>query len=183
MNMTRIALASIAAVCAAAAPGGWTEPVEVRHDDALCVAYQARLDGEFLVIRAVLGAGWHTFAMDNKRRADEKLAGKPTLSVDRATEIAVSGGLATAGPWSQSPPKDFSRPELRWFSWGFDKQALFVAKARRPQSGPARIAIRGQACTDSICKNIDVAIPLPPAVANRDSAAEALDLKALVPVR
>jgi hypothetical protein len=54
------------ALATAAPPGEWSNPVEVRHDENLCVSYQARLDGPFLVVRATLGSGWHTFAMDNK---------------------------------------------------------------------------------------------------------------------
>jgi hypothetical protein len=163
---------------AAAAAGVWTAPVEVRHEDAVCVSYQARLDGPYLLVRANVGEGWHTFAMDNQKRAAEKLAGKPALSVDKATEIAASGGLQVDGPWYQTAPRDFSRPELRWFSWGFEKQAVFAAKVRR--TGAASLRVRGQACTETICKNIDVTIPLP---AGANSAGAELDLKQLVAVR
>ena len=138
-----IAAGWMAAGVEAAGPGEWTAPVEVRHEDALCISYQARLDSGYLTVRATLGPGWHTFAMDNKRRVDEKLAGKPALSVDRATEIVPSGGWQTVGPWYQSPPKDFSRPELRWFSWGFEGHAEFVTKAQRTGAGPGRMALRG----------------------------------------
>lgn len=172
-----------AARVAVSPPGPWSDAAEVRHDDALCISYQARLDGPYLVVRAVLGPGWHTFAMDNQRRADEKLAGKPPLSIDRATEISSSGGLDVVGPWSQSPPKDFSRPELRWFSWGFEKQALFVARVRRSGEGPARIAIRGQTCRETICKNVNVALSLRLAGINPDSRLAEIDWKNLVPVR
>ena len=158
----------------------WTPPVEVRHEDAVCVAYQARLDGPYLVVRAAVGKGWHTFAMDNQKRAAEKLAGKPALSVDKATEIAVSGGLEIDGPWHQTAPKDFSRPELRWFSWGFEQQAVFAAKVRRAGAGAASLRVRGQACTETICKNIDVTIPLPVAA---EPAASEIDLKQLVAVQ
>ena len=58
--------------------------------------------------------------MDNRIRAEEKLAGKKSLGIDHPTEIKVSGGLEVEGPWHQTNPKDFSRPELRWFSWGFE---------------------------------------------------------------
>ncbi|HEY2011986.1 MAG TPA: hypothetical protein VGH38_00735 [Bryobacteraceae bacterium] len=174
-----IALVAIAA--AAPRPSDWTEAVEVRHEDDVCISYRARLDGQFLVVRATLGPGWHTFAMDNKQRADEKLDGKPALSVDRATEIASAAGLEIVGPWYQSPPKDFSRPELRWFSWGFDKQALFIAKVRRSRGSSAGLTLRGQACTATICKNIDVAISLP--LGKPDTAPSEINLKDLVQVR
>ncbi len=70
--------------------GDWTSPVEVRHDVQKCVSYRARLTGDFLVIQATHEAGWHTFAMDNKLRAQEKLAGKRSLGIDSPTEIAVT---------------------------------------------------------------------------------------------
>jgi hypothetical protein len=164
---------------AAAAASVWTTPVEVRHEDAVCVAYQARLDGPYLTVRATVGPGWHTFAMDNQKRAAERLAGKPALSVDKATEIAASGGLEVEGPWYQTAPKDFSRPELRWFSWGFDRQAVFAVRARRTGAA-ASLRVRGQACTETICKNIDVTIALP---AGQAAAASELDLKQLVQVQ
>ena len=168
-------------VCAAASwAGEWSDPVEVHHDDDLCLSYRAKLNGEYLIVRASIEPGWHTFAMDNKRRADEKLAGKKSLGIDRPTEIALSG-LQASGPWRQSAPEDFSKPELRWFSWGFERQALFVVKVRR-SGAAARLAIRGQACTETICRNIDVAISLPVAKMKTDDSPE-IEWKDLVPVR
>jgi hypothetical protein len=179
-----LAMVVLGIACAAVAfAADWTDPVEVRQELKLCVAYRARLNGQFLVIQALHGTGWHTYAMDNKHRAQEKLAGKRSLGIDRPTEIGLTEGLELAGPWYQSPPKDFSKPELRWFSWGFEGQALFVAKARRSGAGPARIAIRGQACTEATCKNIDVEISVPLAEAQTDAAASVIDFKTLVQVR
>jgi len=175
--MTKLALFFIAA--AAVHAGDWSQPFEVRHEDALAVSYQARFDGPYLVVRATVGPGWHTFAMDNKRRAEEKLAGKQALSVDRATEITPVAGVSVAGPWMQSPPKDFSRPELRWFSWGFEHQAVFATKAQ-PKGGAAKLRLQGQACTDTICKNIYVSIAVPAA---KSSTAPEVSLKELVEVR
>ena len=166
----------------AAYAGDWTAPVEVRHELTRCVSYRARVTGEFLVIQATLEPGWHTFAMDNKRRAEEKLAGRRSLGIDLPTEIKLTEGLELAGPWYQSPPKDFSKPELRWFSWGFEAQALFVAKVRRSGAGPARITVRAQACAKTICKNIDVEIPVPLSGANPSANASDIDFKTLVQV-
>jgi len=159
----------------------WTNPVEVHHDENLVVAYQARLDGPYLVVRASLQPGWHTFAMDNKVRAEEKLAGRKSLGIDHPTEIAVSGGLQTVSQWLETPPKDFSKPELRWFSWGYERQALFAAKVKRTGGSPAHIALKGQACTETTCKNIDVEVTLP--VGKTDASPAELDVKTLVPVR
>jgi len=167
----------IAALLLFAFANDWPPPVEIRHEDNLCVSYQARMDGPYLVVRATVGAGWHTFAMDNQKRAEEKLAGKAALSMDRNTEITPVAGVQIAGAWYQSEPKDFSRPQLRWFSWGFDKEAMFAAKARA--TGNGRVRLRGQACTESICKNVDVTLTVP---AGKGGAGE-IDVKGLVPVR
>src|SRR5438045_8551608 len=137
--MIKLLFLSIASACAARS-AEWSKAVEVRQDENLCVSYQARLDGPYLVVRAAVEPGWHTFAMDNKQRAEEKLAGKKSLGIDHPTEIVLSGGLEVVGPWYQSPPKDSSRPELRWFSCGFERQAVFVTNVRRSARGPARIA-------------------------------------------
>ena len=181
--MTRKSIARLFGFLACAAgsllAAEWSSPVEVRHEDALCVSYEARLDGPYLVVRATVGPGWHTFALDNKRRAEEKLAGQPALSMDRPTEIVALSGLATTAPWYQTAPKDLSRPELRMFSWGFERSAVFAAKARRT-AGPAKLAIRGQACTETVCKNIDVTVTVP--VPAKSGPAE-IDLKNLIAVR
>jgi hypothetical protein len=167
------ALATLAAARSGiAAADGWSDPAEVRHDEDLCLSYQARIEGPFLAVRVKIEPGWHTFAMDNKQRALEKLAGKRSLGIDHPTEITLAGGLASAGPWYQSPPKDFSKPDLRWFSWGFEQQALFVTRVRRGEAGATRIGIRGQTCTDSTCKNIDVSISLPATNAKLDAASQ-----------
>jgi hypothetical protein len=163
-----------------AKPGPWSAPAEVRHEENLCLAYRARLDGDILIIEAKIEPGWHTFSMDNKKRAEEKLAGKKSLGIDHPTEFTLSGGLELAGPWQQTPPKDFSKAELRWYSWGFEKQAVFAAKVKRTGSAPARIGVRGQTCTDVTCNNIDVSLTLPVTAA---AGPAETDLKSLIPVR
>ena len=150
--MTRtIPLLFVSLACAAE----WSRPVEVRHEDALAVSYTARVDGPYLVVRATVGQGWHTFALDNEKRVIEKLAGQPALSMDKPTEIIATGIQIESG-WLQSTPKEFSRPELRMYAFGYDRDATFAAKVRRTTAGPAKLRIRGQACTETICKNIDV---------------------------
>jgi len=175
--MNRLLAIALVLAPAAARAAEWTQPVEVHHDGKRCLSYRARWSGDYVVVEAVIDPGWHTFAMDNKQRQAEKLAGKPSLGIERPTEIKLADGLEAAGAWLQTEPKDFSKPEIRWYTWGFDARALFAVKTKQRAAG--RVAIRGQACTDSICKNIDVSMALP-APAN-DSAG--LDLKPLVPVR
>jgi DsbC/DsbD-like thiol-disulfide interchange protein len=175
--MTRTILLLVASLASAAE---WSQPAEVRHDDALAISYTARMDGPYLVVRATVGQGWHTFALDNVKRVEQKLAGQPALSMDKSTEIAATG-LAVDGGWLQSPPKEFSRPELRMFSFGYDREAVFAAKVRRAGAGPAKLRIRGQACTETVCKNIDV--PLTVAVPAKLGAAAEVKVADLVPAR
>ena len=175
--ITRLTVAMIFCVAGAWA-AAWSSAVEVCQEPERCVSYRARLSGDYLVIEVTHQAGWHTIAMDNKRRADEKLAGKQSLGVDAPTEVRLSQGLELAGPWLQSPPKDASKPELLWFTWTFEKQALLAAKVRRTGTGYAQIGISGQACTETTCKKIDLTISLPLA-----NAPAEVDLKPLVAVR
>jgi hypothetical protein len=139
----------------------WSAPVHVLHELKPCVTYRAKVAGSWLVVEAAIQPGWHTFTMDNEKRASEKLAGKPSLGVDQPTRFELSGGLESVdGSWFQSEPRDFSKPQLRWYSWGYEGKALFATKVK-PAAGPAQIGIRGQACTDKTCKNIDVTLELP----------------------
>jgi DsbC/DsbD-like thiol-disulfide interchange protein len=149
-------------LAAGAAAAEWSKPVEIVVDDAICATYKARVDTEGrLVVALALADGWHTFAMDNTIRANEKLAGKKALGMDKPTSFTVTGGLAVEGPWMQPAPLDFSKPELRIFSWGFEKQALFAAKGKRTGAGPvARIQIKAQACTPTVCKDINKELEL-----------------------
>ena len=181
------ALLALTALAFASAPpaqaGEWSESAVVRRDLRSLVSYRAKLDGEFLVVQADHEEGWHTCSMDNKVRAEEKLAGRRSLGIDAPTEIGVAEGLELAGGWRQSPPKDFSKPELRWFTWGFEESALFVAKVRRTGDGPARISVRGQVCSEASCQNIDVALSLSLASWERGSSASGIDFEKLIAVR
>ena len=62
---------------------------------------------------------------------------------------------------------------------------LLIACAALLQAGAggARLKLRGQACTETICKNIDVTIGLPLADAGTNASVSGLDLKRLVQVR
>mgnify|MGYP003577355215 CR=1 FL=1 len=180
--MTLVKAMALTAALAVTIPAAeWSEPVHVLHELKPCVTYRARVDGEFLIIQASLQPGWHTFTVDNEQRAAEKLAGKPSIGIDQPTQIKVSNGLETAGPWHQSQPRDFSKPELRWFSWGFEDQAVFAAKMRRSQGEAAEVQIRGQACTDKVCKNVDVSLNVLVPAAFPSGAG--IDLKTLVQAR
>lgn len=138
----------------------WSPAAQVIHDETICIQYQARIERDHLLVRAKLAPGWHTFSMDNKLRATERLAGKRSLGQDKPTSITVSGSLQVAGPWYQSPVKDFSKPEQNWFSWGFEDEVVFAAKLSGAP-GAVTLTMRGQACSESTCKNIEATLTLP----------------------
>lgn len=140
----------------------WSPAVEVFHDETICLKYQARIAGDHLLVRALIAPGWHTFSMDNKLRATEKLAGKRSLGQDKPTSITVTGPLAITGPWYQSPVQDFSKPEQNWFSWGFENEVTFATRVS-PANGPEPVTLvmRGQTCSENACKNIETTLTLP----------------------
>jgi DsbC/DsbD-like thiol-disulfide interchange protein len=148
-------------MAAMAQAGGWGEPVHITHQDATVVTYRALAAGDMLLVEVALEPGWHTFAMDNKRRADEKLAGKMSLGLDQPTKFTLSGGLRAAGAWLQPEPRDFSKPDLRWYSWGYENKAVFAARVEKSGAGPGQVAVRAQACTETTCKNIDITLAAP----------------------
>lgn len=165
---------------ASALAGDWSAPVEVRHDEKLVMTYRAQWDGEFLLVRGAIQPSWHTFVMDNKERQQERLKGKPSLGIEKSTEIAAVDGLTVTGPWMQSQPKDFSKPEIRWFTWGFENDVVFAAKARPKGAGPAHVEVRGQACSADICKNIEITLTVP--LTGKKGGSD-VDLKSLSPIR
>jgi hypothetical protein len=159
----------------------WSQPAEVRHDDKVVLTYRAKLEGDYLIVRAALEPGWHTFVMDNKQREQEKLAGKPSLGIEKSTEIKAVKGVTIARPWLQAPPKDLSQPEIRHFTWGYEREATFAAKAKRNGAGPAEVQVEAQACAADICKNIDVTLSVPAGTAK--AAANDVNIKTMVPVK
>ncbi|MCC7186970.1 MAG: hypothetical protein IT185_12050 [Acidobacteria bacterium] len=176
--MPRILAATLFAVALSANAGEWSEPAVVTHQDDVVVHYRARVDGPYLVVKVALEPTWHTYTMDNERRAKERLAGKMSLGIDQQTEIKITGGLKLAGPWLQPAPKDFSKPDLRWFSYGYEKEAVFAAKVEG--AAPAQLNIRGQACTETTCKNINLTLDVPAAT---PSGKAELDTTKLVQVK
>jgi hypothetical protein len=157
----------------------WTPPVAAMRRTLKVASYRARLAGDVLVIEATHEPGWHTYALDNLERA-KKRAGEPPLGIEKSTQIEVDGGLKVAGRWRQSPPKNLSQPEIKWFTWGFEGTALFAVKVERSGVGKeAVIRINGQACKATTCALIDdLEIRLPLDSGSLGSAS--FDLAALI---
>ena len=154
---TGLAIALSTALSAA----DWSAPARAEaRDGTVLVTCRSRLAGEFLVIELEPADGWHVYAMDNETRAKEALAGKMSLGVEQDTEVIVTGGLQPSGEWYQSQPLDFSQPELRWYSYGFDDRSLLAAKVRRGQEPWAKVTVRAQACDSSSCVGVETDMKL-----------------------
>lgn len=171
-----------------AGEGEWSKPVVVRNGFEPAVRFQARLEGDYIIVRAIHEPDWHTYAMDNARRADEALQGKKSLGIEQGIEIKVERGLELKDRWLQTVPDDFSKPELRWYTYGFERVALFARRVKKVTDDQAVLHIRGQACRGETCCRIDVTLKLPTAIQADDSKQGGADriqsmLKGLVPVK
>ena len=141
-------------------PSMASSEVAVRHGRETVVRYQARIEDEYLIVTAVHEKGWHTYAMDNQQRAREALQGKKSLGIDKGIEIEVLQGVELDGTWLQTKPIDLSKPELRWFTFGFERTSFFACHVKKLTTDTARLRIRGQACDGETCCNVDVVLAL-----------------------
>ena len=160
--------------------GSWSAPAEATDaaGNAL-VTCRAKLSGDHLVVEVRAIEGWHVYAMDNQRRAKEALAGRMSLGVEQDTEVRVSGGLEVVGDWYQTQPEDFSQPELRWYSYGFEGTSTLAARVERTAGESASVSVRAQACDSESCVAVEADLSVPLA----DAADEQFSTDGLVPVR
>lgn len=160
--------------------GEWSAPVEAtdRSGTAL-VTCRARLAGGHLVVELRAKTGWHVYAMDNERRAKEALAGRMSLGVEESTDVVVEEGLRIVGPWLQTEPQDFSQPELRWYSYGFEGVAVLAAPVERTGGETGQVSVRAQACDAASCIRVDADLAVPLA----DQGVDAFSTAGLVQVR
>ncbi len=142
--------------------GEWVESKPVMYRGEIAMTYRARLAGEWLIVEAKHSPAWHSYAMDNVERA-RKATGKQTPETELPTRIAVTGGLKTVGAWKQTAPKDLSKADIQWYSWGFEGTARFAVKVERvADGGEAVITVNAQSCNASSCSMVrDLKIVLP----------------------
>lgn len=160
--------------------GDWSAPsVATARDGRELVTCRARLAGDYLLVEVTAAEGWRVYAMDNEQRATEALAGKMSLGVEQNTEVQVEGGLELDGAWLQPPPRDYSQPELRWYSYGFAGASLFAVRVRRTGAPTASVTVTAQACDSASCVSVEAQIDLPVAA----DGGESFRPEGLVPVR
>ena len=165
----------------------WSKAAVVRRAGQPVVRFQARVDGDYLFVRATHEKEWHTYAMDNEARSARALNGKKSLGFEQGVDIKVKGGLVIDDQWLQTRPLDLSKPELRWYTYGFEKTVIFACRIKTVTAEPIIMQIRGQACSRESCLNIDVVLELEtrPAVDDQSTSQVARRktmLKDMVPI-
>ena len=147
-----------AAAPAAAQKSEEPAPQEVWFGDDIAVTYEARLEGDWLVVEARHEPGWHTYAMDNVERAREA-TGRERPDTELPTRLTPSPEIELASAWRQTAPTDLSQPDIRWYTWGFEDRSFFAARVERADAG-GWLQVDAQACTDRLCAMVD-ALPVP----------------------
>ena len=148
-----LGVAGPAAAQETAEPG----PQEVWFGDEIAVTYEARIEGDWLVVEARHEPGWHTYAMDNLERAREA-TGRERPDAELPTLLTPSSEIELASDWRQTAPTDLSQPDIRWYTWGFEDRSFFAARVERAEAG-AWVQVDAQACTDRLCAIVD-ALPV-----------------------
>lgn len=158
---TALLTLAAALIGASAAAAEWSDPQTILRGRDKVVTYRATVENGWLLVEAKHEPGWHTYAMDNLRRAQEK-TGKENPSTELNTAITIAEGGELAGKWRQSEPKDLSTPAIRWYTWGFENTAYFAAPIKTT-ADTFRIVINAQSCNESACamvEDLEIAIPI-----------------------
>ncbi len=136
----------------------WSKEAVVRNGRQPVVRFQARIDNDYLIVRAIHQERWHTYAIDNEARAEKALQGKMSLGIELGIGIEFKSGLKADGEWLQTSPLDLSRPEMRWYTYGFSQTAVFARRVTVLESEPIVLRIRGQACDGETCCAVDAVL-------------------------
>lgn len=92
-----------------------------------------------------------------------KLKSDKQVDQELPTVINVLDGLPIVGNWRQSPPIDFSNPEIHWHTWGFKGISYFALKLAIIPQNAVSISISGQYCDGKTCAGAsDLRFRIPP---------------------
>ena len=101
--------------------------------------------------------GGHRTALTASSRLEA--TGRDRPDTELPTRLTPSPEIELAAPWRQTMPADFSQPDIRWYTWGFEGRSFFAARVERADPG-GRVQVDAQACTDRLCAMVD-ALPVP----------------------
>ncbi|MDF1826402.1 MAG: Trx7/PDZ domain-containing (seleno)protein [Verrucomicrobiales bacterium] len=139
----------------------WSNPEFVRRGTDKVVRYRAAFANGHLLVEAVHEPGWHSYAMDNPARGEER-AGRPGGDQELPTVISLPGSLKTGGDWIQTVPVDYSKPEIHWYTWGFEGTSWFAVPLESLPEDAVSIQISSQVCDASSCAGVfDLSLSVP----------------------
>ncbi|MFC5051166.1 Trx7/PDZ domain-containing (seleno)protein [Rubritalea spongiae] len=127
----------------------WSATDTIRKGSEIVVEYRATIANKHLIIEAKHHKGWHTYAIDNPQRAIN-LDGKKG-NQELPTQIQLPAELKTLSNWKQSVPNNYSKPEIHWYTWGFEGTSYFAIELAKTPTSPTEIGIRSQACDATSC--------------------------------
>ena len=146
----------------------WSPAEAAFYGELVVVRYRAALFGSTLVVEASHTEGWKTYAKDNVHRAREVLG--EAAECEQPTVINLPATVATAGDWRQTRPKNYSNPEINWFTWGFEGKAYFSIELESwPQDG-FEITVSAQVCDSKSCAMANNLVLKVPAVSNEGAS-------------
>ncbi|MCH6256349.1 hypothetical protein MLD52_07305 [Puniceicoccaceae bacterium K14] len=127
----------------------WSPMVAAWYGEEIVARYRAALFDKTLVVEATYSEGWRSYAMDNLQRA-EAVFGPGSMS-ERPTQITLDENLTPEGEWRQTKPQDMSKPDIEWYTWGFEKKAFFTRQLTELPHQEFQVKINAQICNNNSC--------------------------------
>ncbi|MGJ8672180.1 Trx7/PDZ domain-containing (seleno)protein [Rubritalea sp.] len=158
----------------------WSATEAIRKGNEIAVEYRATITNKHLIIEAKHHKGWHTYALNNPQLAI-KLKGK-VGDQDLPTAITLPSNIKPSQGWLQSPPNDYSKPEIHWYTWGFEGTSYFAIALDEMPKQAIEVGIRSQACTSESCAGtFDMTLKVPPPSSTEENLTMQNILYSLVP--
>lgn len=120
----------------------WSKPISIESGRKKVVTYRATLVNGHLLIQVRHRPGWSTFSMDNEAR----MIGISGKKGEQELPTKITLDPVIEGEWLQSDPVNFSRPDIKWYSWGFQGVSYFAKKLAGPLKQDLVITINAQGC-------------------------------------
>ncbi|MCG8600862.1 MAG: thioredoxin family protein [Verrucomicrobiales bacterium] len=145
----------------------WSASQYVTKGKEKILRYRAAVTDGHLLIEARHEPGWHSYALDNGIRS-ERVSGRTDGSHELPTSIKLSESVQTIGPWIQTEPNDYSKPDIRWYTYGFEGTSYFAVPLEPGElktTGNMEISITSQVCDSTSCAGtfeLKLSVPVPP---------------------
>ncbi|MEM7674304.1 MAG: hypothetical protein AAF212_13250 [Verrucomicrobiota bacterium] len=138
----------------------WSPAAAAYYGDLAVVRYRAAMFGNTLVVEASHADTWKTYAIDNAKRSKEAFG--ENAQHENPTVINLPETVAPKDPWRQTRPKDYSKPGMNWFTWGFEGKAYFSIELESWPKEGFEIIVSAQVCDPKSCamaNNLVLTVP------------------------